>query len=307
MIIIIRKIKYKITADDTLDSISRNVAAEVRGRLKNEMADEISRTPNITTVDYRADGEKTYERKAQRTPTGNDPYDLYSRISDDGSISAVRTTPKRDEYVREIYRDGSEKISKEADFVKRINSQNVLDDEKNELARLVRVSSPNATLYKNAENRSKNAFNAFDSNKYFIEQMAGKVGVPASLLGSMYFKQLADSATLAETINPRYARMSYQRLYGVPFAGSDEALKEYLNTPEGVLDFMAIGIKSEAAYMGLDINKLSERQLNSVLSSYARRNNDTSPAYASTVMAYNSVFDDIYKRLPSKEYAVTLR
>ena len=306
MITIIRKLKYNVTADDTLDSISRNVAAEVRGRLKNEMSDEISRTPNITTVDYRSDGEKTYEKTTNKTPAGNDPYDLYSHTSDDGSISTVRTTPKRDEYVREIYRDGSESISKENDFVKKINSQKASEDEKTELARLVRVSSPNATLYRNAEQRSKNAYKAFDSDKYVIEQMAGKVGVPASLLGSMYFKQLADSATLAEAVDPKYARMSYQRLYGVPFAGSEEALKEYLKTPEGVLDFMAIGIKGEANYLGLDINSLSEKQLNTVLANYARRN-DTSPAYASTVMAYNSVFDGIYKRLPSMDYEITTR
>ena len=306
MIIIIRRLKYQVSADDTLSSIANEASAEARSRLKKELADEIDRSPNVSTVEYMANGEKIYKRKENKTPLGNDPYDLYSHTSDDGrSFSASRTTPKRENYVREINLDGTEKISKEEDFIKKINTQKVTDDEKAELSRLVRVSSPDAVLYKNSEKRSETAYNDFDKNKYLIEQVAAKVGVPASLLGSMYFKQIADKATLSGAVKSKYAKASYDRLYGVPFSANDEALAEYLNTPEGVLDFMAIGIKGEADYLGLDINQLSKNQLNHVLTMFGRRNN-TDPAYASSVMAYNSVFDNIYKKIPSQNNNITL-
>ena len=300
----IKNFKVKINKDDSLDNIARNVSAQVRTVLKDEMTEEIQNSPKITTVDYRT-GEGTNYGELKKAEKENSYYNLYSHINSDGNISASKTTPQRQEYVREIYDDGNEILSSRKDFEKKISDRSVTDSEKEELGRIVRVSSADKEAYTSSGERSSRAYQTFDRDKYIIEETAARVGISPSLLSSVYFKQIADKGSIENAIDRRYARISYGRLYGKPLTWDESTLDSYLNTKEGLLDFIAICLRGEAEYRSFDATALNSNQMNQILYQYGVWN-DSSPAFESTISAYNEVFDDIYKKLPPKKYEVKL-
>lgn len=301
-----KNFKFKISEDDTFDSISKAVSDEALEMARDEMADRITDSPQITTADYRKGAQTLDLGKTEKTPSGKNPYDMYGKVGNNGVIKTSRVTPERSHYVHEIYRDGSESLSEKDDFVKKINSQSVNRDDLSELGRIVRTTSKNADAYASWESRSNNAYKAFDADKYTIEETAARRGLPASLLSSVYFKSLADEGSLNDAApSVRHAKMAYKRLYGQPLSWDDETISEYLKTPEGILDFIAIGLRSEAKYLGYNTETLTKNQINDLLTGYGKwSEKDTD--FNNSVMAYTSVFDNIYKKLPSKDYEVKL-
>jgi len=302
----LKNFKYKITKDDTFDSISRAVSNEALTMARDEMSDRIYHTPKVTVIDYNKGPHSTNLDETEKTPSGKNPYDMYGHVADNGVISSEKVTPERAHYVNEIRKDGSQTLSTREDFEKKVAAQSVNDEDLTELSRVVRVTSRNAEDYANSDNRSSEAYKAFDNHKYLIEETAARRGLPPALLSSVYFKTMADNGSLNEAApSVFYAKRAYNRLYGQVPALNDEALAEYLKTPEGMLDFIAIGLRSEAKYFGYNTALLNEKQMVDLLSEYGGWIK-SSPDFASTVMAYNSVFDNIYKKLPSKDYEVTL-
>ncbi len=301
-----KKFKYKISADDSLDSISRAVSNEALVLARDEMTDKAAHNPEITVVDYNS-GKKEYDLDdIPKTYSGKSPYDMYSRIKADGTVSTSRVTPEREHYITEIYKDGSKTYSTRKNFEKKIADQSVSEDEISELGRIVRVSSENPEAYSSAETRNANAYKAFDENKYVIEEIAARRNLPPALLSSVYYQTVADNGTItADSPSLRYARLAYNRLYGQSITWDDETLAEYLKTPEGALDFIAICLSSEAKYLGYNTGTLTQKQMNDILLGYGRWN-EKKHGFASSVLAYNSVFDGIYKKLPPKDYEITL-
>ncbi len=301
-----KKFKYKISADDSLDSISRAVSNEALVMARDEMAEKVEDNPRYTIIDYNS-GQKEYDLDTvPLSSLGKDPYDMYSHINSDGSVGTKRTTPEREHYVGETYKDGSKTVSTIKDFEKKIASQSVTADEITELGRIVRVSSASPEDYSNAETRNAYAYKSFDENKYAIEEIAARRNLPPALLSSVYYQTVADNGTItADSPSLRYARLAYNRLYGQPLTWDDQTLEEYLKTPEGSLDFIAICLRSEAKYLGYNTGTLTEKQLNNILSGYGRWNGKTQ-GYESSVMAFNPVFEGIYKKLPGRDYDIKL-
>ena len=301
-----KKFKYKFSADDTLDSISRAVSNEALVSARDDMAEEIINNPRHTTVDYNS-GQKEYDLdEIPLTTQKTDPYSMYSHINSDGSIGMKRTTPEREHYISEIYKDGSKTHSTRKDFEKKIADQSVSEEEISELGRIVRVSSASSEDYTNAETRNANAYKAFDENKYVIEEIAARRNLPPALLSSVYYQTVADNGSItSDAPSLRYARLAYNRLYGQTLSWDDETLSEYLKTPEGALDFIAICLQSEAKYLGYNTGTLTEKQLNEILSGYGKWNNKAY-GFESSVMAFNSIFEGIYKKLPGRDYDIKL-
>lgn len=295
-------IKYKPSYDESLDNIGRAVSDEVRGMLKDEMAEKISENPRVTVVDY---NDSNKDVKLGEPKESEKYFDMYSHTTSSGEITENRTTPAREQLVKEIYKDGSEKLSTREDFEKKISAQSVSNEEKTELSRIVRISSPDSHAYSTAENRSKHAIEAFNSDKYIIEQVAAGRGIPPSLLSSVYFKKIADDGTPVGTVDLPTARAVYYRSFGQELPWDDNTLNSYLQTPQGILDFMAIGLQCSSNYLGYNLSTLSKQQMSDTLSLYARWF-DTGSDFESIIMSYNNVFDDIYKKMPAKDYDVKL-
>lgn len=301
-----KKFKYKISADDTLDSISKAVSNEALVMARDDMVKKIAENPIETTVDYTS-GQKEYDLNiVPRTPSGKDPYEMYSHVKSDGSIGMKRYTPERDHYITEIYKDGSTEQSTRKDFEKKVRDQSVSEEEISELGRIVRVSSDNPEDYSSAEDRNAEAYKAFDENKYVIEEIAARRNLPPALLSSVYYNTVAENGSItADSPSVRYAKLAYNRLYGQPLSWDDETLSEYLKTPSGALDFIAICLASEAKYLGYSTGILTKEQLSQVLKGYAGWN-EKGFGYENSVMAFNNVFEDIYNKLPSKDYEIKL-
>ena len=191
------------------------------------------------------------------------------------------------------------------DFEKKVAEGSASEEEKSELGRIVRISSPNSQAYSTAEERSTQALKAFDSNKYLIEEAAARRGVSPALLSSIYFKKVADDGTVQGAVEPRYAKLAYNKVFGQPLSWDDETLNAYLNTPEGMLDFMAIGILSAADFYGYDLATLSKQQIVDVLEQYGEWFN-TGSDFQSIALQYNDIFEDIYKKMPSKDYDIKI-
>ena len=302
-----KKFKYQISPDDSLNDISRAVSNEAMTMRRDKMSEKISENPIITTVDYRTGKKEIDLENSSEFSSAKSPYDMYSHVGENGKITTTRNTPERDHNIEEIFMDGTKKLSSRNDFEEKIKNQSVSDEEISELGRIVRVSSDNAEDYANSEKRNASAYRAFDADKYKIEETAARTGLPPSLLSSVYFKTMADKGSLtADAPSLRYARLSYHRLYGQPLSWDDETLSEYLSTPDGALDFIAIGLRSEAQYLGYDPGILTKGQMSDMLSEYGKWNNKK-PGFESAVIEFNSVFDGIYKKIPSKDYEVKLR
>lgn len=301
-----KKFNYKVSYDDDLGNIARGVSNDVRKVLRDEKHEEILKTPRVTTVDYRSGEKEISLDKSGLTPEGKDPYDIYSHVGDNGEITAARVTPEREEKVEEIFTDGTRKISSRDEFEKKIEENSVSNEELTELGRIVRVSSETPEAYSKAEERHKAAYEAFDQNKYKIEQAAARVGLPPSVLSAIYYKTVADEGSIVSGApGIRNARLYYHRIFGQPLSWDDKTLSEYLETTEGVLDFIALGLKSEAEYYGYNTGTLTTNQLSDIITSYGNRNG-SSPGYESAVTAYNKVFEDIYKKLPGEAYDIKL-
>lgn len=296
-----RKVKYRVSANESLNDIASSVSAEVRGKLKDEMSERIEKEPETVTVDYSVGEVKA---PTPKNADSFDPYKMYSHTTSDGKITAAVTTPERKQSVREIYPDGTEQVSSAEDYAKKRESQMPTESEVAELGRIVRISSADSDSYKNAESRSKHAYDAFNTDKYMIEETAGRIGVPAALLSSVYFKKIADTGSPLGALSLKYARLSYNRLYGTKLSWSDETLGEYLKTPQGILDFTAIFLKSDADYHGMNIYRLSDREMAFLLNNFSERNEESPRGFTGTVMAYNDVFEKIFKKMPDRRYDV---
>lgn len=301
-----KKFKYEASADDSLDAIKRAVGNEARVMARDEFADKIEKNPHITPVDYSIGQKEVSLNDAPKTHSGKDPYDMYSHTGNKGEITSERTTPEREHYVAEIFKNGTKKLSTCEDFEKKIAESSPNEEDISALNRIVRVSSKTPEAYANAEERNQLAYSDFDKNKYLIEETAARRNIPPALLSAIYYKTIADEGSItANTPAVRYAKLSYNRLYGHQLSWDDETLAEYLKTPEGALDFIAIGLRSEAKYQGFNTDIMTQKQLNTLLSGYNFWNKK-SPEFESSVMAYNEVFENIFKKNSSEDYDVKL-
>ncbi|MDP4118652.1 MAG: hypothetical protein Q8873_05615 [Bacillota bacterium] len=301
-----KKFKYNVSSNDTLDDISRSVSAQARGMLKSDMDEYIKNNPKITDVDYRSGADTVDLNGSKTTPSGYDPLNMYKHTDNDGNIYAEReTTPSQEKYVRETDTDGTSSLLSQKDFEKKIASQTINDKEKDELNRIVRVASPTQADYATSKDRSEKALKNFDENKYAIEETASQNGVPASLLSAMYFSKMAGDGSLDNEFNLNYVRASYKRVHGQDISWDDSTLSDYLKTPQGALDFMALCLKGEAEYQNIDLNSASSSQIYKILSAYSATNGKDE-TYASTVNAYKSVFKDIYQKIPDKTHDIKI-
>ena len=292
-----KKLNYSAKPDYSLDKISGDVSAIVRKNLRDEMNQRISENPKNTVVDY-TEGNAIYKKD---TDTSYDPYNMYSHIDDEGKVTEKRTTIPREDFVTEIHKDGTKTVSNREDFEKKVMATKPTEKEMDELSRLVRVSSKTPEAYKNADSRSKAAYEKFESDKYLNEDTASRVGIPPSLLAAVYFKYTVDEGSInAAPINERHSRLAYYRLYETSTKLDTDALNAYLNTPEGKLDFIAIGLKSESKFFGYDIYKMSNKEMHKLLASYGKYHGHTQ-YFDDSVVAYNDVFENIYSKLPSKD------
>ncbi len=296
-----KKPDYSAKADYSLDKIGREVSGVIRKNLRDEMSDEILENPQITTVDYRSE-KPTYEKES----TEKNAYSLYNHITNDGNISAKKTTPERESQVKEIFKDGTSQISSREEFEEKLNASNPDEKDMSELKTIVRITSKTPEDYANSEKRFENAFESFESNKYLIEETAARAGIPPSLLASLYYKFMADDGSLnAAKPNERYVRMGYARLYGNPLECDSSVLNDYMSTTEGLLDVIAMGLKSESKFFQYDIYNLSTKEMHELLTNYGKWHNY--PQYFDdSVVAYNDVFESIYKKLPGMDYEVTV-
>ncbi len=300
-----KKFKYKVTADDSLDNIGRAVATEARSMLASEFSEIIENTPKITEVDYRNNPTTVNLDAKKTTPYGYDPMETYSHINAQGNISAARTGPKQEEIVREIYKDGSHTDLSRKDFEKKVKNQSVNAEDIDSLGKIVRSSSKDAQAYENWDDRTAVAYEIFDRDKYLIEETAGRIGVPASLLSSVYFSKIAESGNDNSGMSTKYARYAYKRVYGTQLTWDDDTLKEYLQTPQGLLDFAALALRGEAEYLDLNIADLNSWELGDILRTFGEWD-DASPSFVASVIAYNPIFEDIYSKLPGKGYEITI-
>ncbi len=297
-----KKLNYTAKADYSLDKISNDVSAIVRKNLRDEMNERIIENPKNTVVDY-TEGNAVYKNG---TDTSYDPYNMYSHIDDEGNVTGKRTTTPRAENVIEIYKDGTKSVSSKADFEKKVMATKPTEEELGELNHVVRVTSKTPEAYKNAESRSKEAYDKFESDKYLIEETASRVGIPASLLAAVYFKYTVDDGSVnAAPINEKHSRLAYYRLYETTPSMSTEALNAYLNTPEGKLDFIAIGLKSESKFFGYDIYNMSNKEMHKLLASYGKYHGHAQ-YFDDSVVAYNDIFENIYSKLPPKDKHVKI-
>ena len=292
-----KKLNYSAKADSSLDKISSDVSAIVRKNLRDEMNERIRENPKNTVVDY-SEGNAVYKKD---TGSSYDPYNMYSHIDDQGRVTGKRTTDTREDLVTEIYKDGTKTTSTKEDFEKKIMATKPTEKEIDELKYVVRVTSKTPDAYKNAEVRSIEAYKKFDKDKYLIEETAARVGIPASLLASVYFKYTVDDGSInAAPINEKHSRLAYYRLYETAPGMSADALNYYLSTPEGKLDFIAIGLKSESKFFGYDIYNLSNKEMHELLTSYGKYHGHAQ-YFDDSVVAYNDIFENIYSKLPPKE------
>lgn len=297
-----KKLNYLAKADFSLDKISNDVSAIVRKNLRDEMNQRIAENPKNTVVDY-TQGNAVYKKSED---TSFNPYDMYSHIDDQGRVSGKRTTDIRKENVTEIHKDGTKTISSAEDFEKKVMATKPTEKELDELNRVVRVSSKTPEAYKNAEARSKDAFEKFEKDKYLIEETASRVGIPASLLASVYFKYTVDEGSFNKApIDVRHSRLAYYRLYETVPGMNDEALSSYLSTPEGKLDFIAIGLKSESKFFQYDIYNMSNKEMHKLLASYGKYHGHAQ-YFDDSVVAYNDIFENIYSKLPPKDKHVKI-
>lgn len=287
---------YDYSSEEFLDNIARDVSQKVRGILKNEMTEKIKNEPYVTKVDYR-DGSITTE-----APSKSRMYDMYSHTTSDGSISEKRITPTREEYVEEIETDGTSTLSLKKDYLAKREKQQISSEEKSELTRIVRLNSPNKDMYDSANERADKAYKIFDSNKYIIEETASRLGVPASLLSALYFDAISDDGKIENKISTWQAERCYFRLYG-KFPISQESLREYMNTTEGALDMLAVMIKSESSYFDTDPYNLSPSDMTDFLNNY-KKHYKAGPAFNSSILAYEKVFEKLFKKMPDKKHSV---